>query len=108
MNNICLLCNRSPFATARGLPGKLFGEMSETDSDISFISSGRPSVDRMSGMFDGFDSGRTSRISTSSESSFGSGRIGSKASDYNSFNDFSSSSLENVRSLKLKCQPSFC
>ncbi|CAI9091049.1 OLC1v1025968C1 [Oldenlandia corymbosa var. corymbosa] len=101
---------RSPFARARGLHGKLHADLSETESDISFISSERPSVDRMSGMFDGLDSGRTSRISTSSESSFGSGRTHSKASDISSFNDFSSSSIENddveaeMRRLKFELQ----
>ncbi|KAJ6697616.1 U-BOX DOMAIN-CONTAINING PROTEIN 34-LIKE [Salix purpurea] len=49
---------RSPF-TRRGLTGKSYGELSVPDSDISFVSSGRPSIDRI---FPGFcDNTETSR-----------------------------------------------
>ncbi|CDP04352.1 unnamed protein product [Coffea canephora] len=101
---------RSPFARGRGFTGKTFGDLSESESDISFISSERPSVDRMSALYEGMDSGRTSRISTSSDSSFGSERFGSKASDLSSFYEFSSSSIETddaeaeMRRLKLELQ----
>ncbi|KAL3520671.1 hypothetical protein ACH5RR_018820 [Cinchona calisaya] len=101
---------RSPFARGKGFNGKMFGDMSESESDISFISSERPSVDRMSALYECVDSGRTSRVSTSSDSSFGSERFYSKASDFSSFHDFSSSSIENddveaeMRRLKLELQ----
>ncbi|KAG8380457.1 hypothetical protein BUALT_Bualt06G0017400 [Buddleja alternifolia] len=112
---------KSPFARGRGQNKNFFGDISEYDTDISFISSDRPSTDRrstesrstnpMSGMlFDSVDSCRTSRVSTSSESSFGSIRSGTKWSEMSSFTDFSSSSLENddveaeMRRLKLELQ----
>ncbi|GER42546.1 kinase [Striga asiatica] len=100
---------KSPFM-ARGYNANMF-ELSETDTDISFISSDRPSTDRASTLFlDGLDSGRTSRVSTSSESSFGSTPYGTKYSEISSFTDFSTSSLENddveaeMRRLKLELQ----
>lgn len=89
----------------RGYNSNMFMDLSESDTDISFISSDRPSIDRgsidpMSGiLFDSIDSGRNSRVSTSSESSFGSMRSGTRFSELSSFTDFSSSSLENVRKL---------
>ncbi|CAI9772440.1 unnamed protein product [Fraxinus pennsylvanica] len=102
---------KSPFSRSKGFNGKLFGDLSESESDISFISSDRPSTDRMSSMIlDGMDSGRTSRLSTSSESSNGSVLSGAKWSVFSSFTDFSSSSLENddveaeMRRLKLELQ----
>lgn len=98
-NNIFRGIYRSPFARGRGLNGNIFGELSESESDISFISSERPSVDRMSALHEIVDSGRTSRVSTSSDSSYGSERFGSKASDFSSFHEFSSSSIENVSSV---------
>ncbi|KAG8390645.1 hypothetical protein BUALT_Bualt01G0105200 [Buddleja alternifolia] len=98
-------------------PARGRGYISESDNDISFISSDRPSTDtissdRVSGiLFDSIDSCRTSRLSTSSESSFGSMRSGmTKGSEISSFNDFSSSSLESddvegeMRRLKLELQ----
>lgn len=83
----------------------MFPDLSESETDISFISSDRPSTDRGSitdpmcgALFDSMDSCRNSRISTSSDSSFGSMRSGAtKFSEMSSFTDFSSSSLENVR-----------
>ncbi|XP_073293339.1 U-box domain-containing protein 52-like [Primulina huaijiensis] len=102
---------KSPFLRGRGYTGKWVGDLSEADTDISFISSERPSTDRVSGvLFDNFDSCRTSRVSTSSDSSLGSIRSGAKGSELNSFTDFSSSSLENddveaeMRRLKLELQ----
>ncbi|KAI3470446.1 hypothetical protein Pfo_027109 [Paulownia fortunei] len=107
---------KSPFSRGRGYNGKLFSDLSESDTDISFISSDRPSTDkistdRMSGiLFDSIDSCRTSRVSTSSESSFGSMRSGTKGSELSSFTDFSSSSVESddaeaeMRRLKLELQ----
>ncbi|CAA2960431.1 U-box domain-containing 35-like [Olea europaea subsp. europaea] len=99
---------KSPFSRPKGFNGKLIGDLSESESDISFISSDRPSTDRM--ILDGMDSGRTSRLSTSSESSNGSMPSVAKWSAFSSFTDFSSSSLENddveaeMRRLKLELQ----
>lgn len=50
--------NRSPF-TRRGLTGKSYGELSVPDTDISFVSSGRPSIDRIFPAF--YDNTETSR-----------------------------------------------
>lgn len=93
-------CCRSSFERAgRGIPRRIFGEIAESDTDLSFVSSGRPSSDRMSSVLnDMVESGRTSRLSSSSDGSFGSGRFG-KGNDFSSFTEFSSSSLENVRQL---------
>ncbi|KAL9165770.1 hypothetical protein ABFS82_06G192600 [Erythranthe guttata] len=109
---------KSPFV-GRGYNPNMFSELPEYDTDISFISSDRPSTDRgsividpMSNMlFDSVDSCRTSsRISTSSDSSFGSTRSATKFSELSSCTDFSSSSLENdeveaeMKRLKLELQ----
>ncbi|KAL6504053.1 hypothetical protein OROGR_025976 [Orobanche gracilis] len=108
---------KSPFSRGRGYNNaKIFGDLSESDTDISFVSSDRPSMDkistdRISGvLFDSIDFCRTSRVSTSSESSFGSMRSGAKGSELSSFTDFSSSSIESedaaaeMRRLKLELQ----
>ncbi|OMO49948.1 hypothetical protein COLO4_38279 [Corchorus olitorius] len=68
---------RSPYhGTSRASLMRAFGDFSESDTDISFVSSGRPSTDRNSSlMFDSFiDSTRNSRISTSTDHSLGSMR----------------------------------
>ncbi|KAH7524248.1 U-box domain-containing protein 52 [Ziziphus jujuba] len=60
---------RSPF-TRKGPNAKSYGELSLAESDISFVSSGRPSVDRggYSPYYENLDSGRTTpRISNSTE-----------------------------------------
>nr|TKS07752.1 hypothetical protein D5086_0000110060 [Populus alba] len=49
---------RSPF-TRRGLTGKSYGELSVPDTDISFVSSGRPSIDRIFPAF--YDNTETNR-----------------------------------------------
>ncbi|GFP82819.1 U-box domain-containing protein 34 [Phtheirospermum japonicum] len=93
---------RSPFSRGRGYNAKMFGDLLESDTDISFVSSDRPSTDRVSGvLFDSIDSCRTSRVSTSSESSFGSMRSGTKGSELSSFTDFSSSSIESFGHLRI-------
>ncbi|KAL6527104.1 hypothetical protein OROGR_016194 [Orobanche gracilis] len=107
----------SPFSRGRGYNNvKIFVDLSESDTDISFVSSDRPrtdkiSTDRISGvLFDSIDSCRTLRVSTSSESSFGSMRSEAKGSELSSFTDFSSSSIESedaaaeMRRLKLELQ----
>ncbi|XP_022952249.1 U-box domain-containing protein 35-like isoform X1 [Cucurbita moschata] len=75
---------------------KCSGGFFETESDISFISSGRPSMDRTSVAFDYSDSA-PSRFSTSSESSFTSLPFQPKWTDLNNLNDFSSVSDESCR-----------
>lgn len=51
--------NRSPFTHRKGPNGKPY-EISQPDTDISFVSSGRPSIDNMFPSFaDNYDSGAT-------------------------------------------------
>ncbi|CAA0829556.1 Protein kinase protein with adenine nucleotide alpha hydrolases-like domain [Striga hermonthica] len=104
---------RTPFSRGRGYNPKMFGDLSELDTDISFVSSDRDrtSTDRVSGiLFDSIDSCRTPRVSLSSESSYGSMHSGAKGSEYSSFTDFSTSSVESddaqaeMRRLKLELQ----
>ncbi|KAM3359524.1 U-box domain-containing protein 52 isoform X1 [Capsicum galapagoense] len=101
----------SPFDRRRVIPSRIFSDLSEADTDLSFVSSGRPSTDRTSSMmYDGMDSGRISQLSTSSDSSFGSERLGARGSELSSFNYFSSSSFETddgeaeMRRLKMELQ----
>ncbi|KAK8664993.1 hypothetical protein V6N13_084759 [Hibiscus sabdariffa] len=62
---------------------KDFGDFAESDTDISFVSSDRPSTDRNSSlMFDSFvDSSRNSRFSTSTDHSIGSMPLAIRWSD---------------------------
>ncbi|EPS69919.1 hypothetical protein M569_04840, partial [Genlisea aurea] len=107
-----LNCNRSPFCKIRGHSPSMLPDLHESDSDISFVSSNRPSTDTCMDLnFDGTDSWRNSNASTSSESSFGSStRSWTKFSELSSGTDFSSSSLENddgeaeMRRLKIELQ----
>ncbi|XP_057458329.1 U-box domain-containing protein 35 isoform X2 [Lotus japonicus] len=69
---------KSPIGRGKGMNGMDFAE---SDTDISFVSSGRPSSACSSSIYDYIDSGRTSRISTSSDRSFGSNRLGLKFND---------------------------
>lgn len=87
--------NRSPFAGG-GLPRKSFGVFSELDSDISFISSGRPSTEHSSPMVYDIDLSQPTRLSTSSDQSFGSERLGIKFNDRNP-HEFSFMSQESGR-----------
>ncbi|XP_044496505.1 U-box domain-containing protein 52-like [Mangifera indica] len=86
---------RSPFAGG-GLPRKSFGVFSELDSDISFISSGRPSTEHSSPMVYDIDLSQPTRLSTSSDQSFGSERLGIKFNDRNP-HEFSFMSQESGR-----------
>ncbi|XP_071732996.1 U-box domain-containing protein 52-like [Rutidosis leptorrhynchoides] len=66
---------RSPFNRGRGLNARLLcGELSEPDTDLSFVSDGRPSCDPMSVadpmFYDESSADLTPRISTFSERSF--------------------------------------
>ncbi|KAG4999108.1 hypothetical protein JHK82_020287 [Glycine max] len=70
------------------------------DSDISFVSSGRPSVDRLfPSMYDDMDSGMNTRLSTGSDfdvRSFGSSFSGAKSIDHG---DYSFSSQDSGTSM---------
>ncbi|XP_065850166.1 U-box domain-containing protein 35 isoform X2 [Euphorbia lathyris] len=91
---------RSPF-TRRGM-AKSYGELGmPPDTDISFVSSGRPSVDRLfPAFYDSVDTGRNQRLSNVSDAetidSYGYGR---KSVEIGSPPDFLSASLsfENER-----------
>ncbi|KAL2932796.1 U-box domain-containing protein 52 [Bienertia sinuspersici] len=61
----------------------------ESDTDISFVSSDRPSVDRFSVQYDYMDPARTPRLSTTSDQSFGSIRFGQRMNDASPRPDFS-------------------
>ncbi|KAK7325349.1 hypothetical protein VNO77_29511 [Canavalia gladiata] len=69
-----------PSGRERGTGGMLCLDLAESDTDISFVGSERPSSGRSSA-YDCIDSSRTSRISTSSDHSFGSTRLGLKFND---------------------------
>ncbi|XP_058774048.1 U-box domain-containing protein 35-like isoform X2 [Vicia villosa] len=73
---------KSTFGRAgRGTSGMICMDFTESDTDISFVSSGRPSSACSSSIYDYMDSARTSRVSTSSDRSFGSNRLGLKFND---------------------------
>ncbi|CAK8535551.1 unnamed protein product [Lathyrus sativus] len=73
---------KSAFGRAgRGTSGMLCMDFTESDTDITFVSSGRPSSACSSSIYDYMDSARTSRVSTSSDRSFGSNRLGFKFND---------------------------
>ncbi|XP_035539572.1 U-box domain-containing protein 52-like [Juglans regia] len=63
-------------------------DMSESDTDISFVSSGRSSTERTStSLYDFSDSDKTSRFSTSTDQSLGSIRSGHRFNDLNLLGD---------------------
>lgn len=64
----------------------------ECDTDISFVSSDRTSVDRLSVQYDFMDPTRTPRLSTSSDHSFGSVRFGQRMNDRPEFSFMSQES----------------
>ncbi|KAI4352738.1 hypothetical protein L6164_006959 [Bauhinia variegata] len=66
------------------------------DSDISYVSSGRPSTERIfPSLYDDMDTGIPNRLSNSSNSSYGSSFSGNKSVDNSSqFGDFSFSSQD--------------
>lgn len=90
--------NRSPFT--RPGRGNCRYESTIPDSDISFVSSGRPSVDRLfPSMYDDMDSGMNTRLSTGSDfdvRSFGSSFSGAKSIDHG---DYSFSSQDSGTSM---------
>ncbi|KAK3000369.1 hypothetical protein RJ639_020410, partial [Escallonia herrerae] len=90
---------RSPFTRGKA-SNRSYGELSVPDSDISFVSSGRPSTDRMHPSFSD-EMVLTPRLSGGSDTenrlSLGSPFSGPRASDSsNMFGNPSSSSQENV------------
>nr|KYP50398.1 U-box domain-containing protein 35 [Cajanus cajan] len=72
---------KSPFERGRGVSGISCMDFAESDTDISFVSSDRPSSGRSSSVYEYIDAGRTSRVSTSSDHSFESTRLGLKFND---------------------------
>ncbi|KAK2986972.1 hypothetical protein RJ640_024870 [Escallonia rubra] len=89
---------KSPFTHRRGPNGKSYGELSSPDTDISFVSSGRPSIDRLFPSYgDSFEMGATPRFSNFSDvdrQSFESFRIGRKSADSTTPPELSYSSFE--------------
>ncbi|VVB10884.1 unnamed protein product [Arabis nemorensis] len=86
----------------RGLNGRSYGELSIPDSDISFLSSGRPSTERNSlSLYDNSDPNRTPpRLSNFSDTDFGSFEsmtYGRRSMDISSPTAFSTGSFENER-----------
>ncbi|KAF2313576.1 hypothetical protein GH714_011819 [Hevea brasiliensis] len=93
---------RSPF-NRKGINAKSHGELSVPDTDISFVSSGRPSVDRMfPAFYDVLEVGRTTnRLSNVSDMdssySFESMQYGRKSIDFGSPPELSSMSYDSDR-----------
>ena len=95
-----IMTERRPPQTkgGRGLNAKAYSDLSESDTEISFVSSDRPSIERLSPtVYDFTDSGRTSRLSTSSDQSFQSIHLDAKFSDLSFLHDISSFSQESGR-----------
>ncbi|XP_019056901.1 PREDICTED: U-box domain-containing protein 35-like isoform X1 [Tarenaya hassleriana] len=90
---------RSPL-TRRGKHGSSNGDLSVPESDISFVSSGRPSVDRIYANFNDSEPSRTPpRLSNFSDASFDTMSYGRKSLDImNSPPDFSSFESERFSS----------
>ncbi|TKY64713.1 U-box domain-containing protein 35 [Spatholobus suberectus] len=79
---VLITITRSQFGRRIGLSGRSCMDFTESDSDISFVSSERPSSVRSSSAFyDHIESARSSRISTSSDRSLGSTRMRLKFTD---------------------------
>ncbi|KAF7849129.1 hypothetical protein BT93_L1214 [Corymbia citriodora subsp. variegata] len=58
---------KSPFTRGKGSNGRLYGEVGTPDTDISFVSSGRSSIDRMfPSFYDNMDGGYSPRLSDTS------------------------------------------
>ncbi|KAI4380216.1 hypothetical protein MLD38_006433 [Melastoma candidum] len=94
-NVIC----RSPFSRGKGANGKPYGECGLPDSDISFVSSGRPSVDRvLPSLYDNMDG----RLSSSSDIdgiySFDNNFLGRRSVDTIFHNEFSYASQDSDKS----------
>ncbi|CAM8975697.1 unnamed protein product [Rhodiola kirilowii] len=90
---------RSPF-TRQGYDTKSYIDFGTSDSDISFVSSGRPSVDRLfPSLYESNEGGRSPapRFSNSSEMELRGFEPSRRSLDVNSIQDFSSFSQENDR-----------
>ncbi|XP_037493551.1 U-box domain-containing protein 35 [Jatropha curcas] len=90
---------RSPLERGgRAFNVKSFAEFMDTETELSFVSSGRPSTDRTSSVaLDFTDSCLPSRLSTSSDVSFGSIRSAPKFNDLSSLHEFSTFSHDSER-----------
>ncbi|KAH7847345.1 hypothetical protein Vadar_024999 [Vaccinium darrowii] len=84
---------KSPFSHRNGPNGRPYGELPSLETDISFVSSGRTSVDRMlPSFYDSHESSRSSRPSNSSEvehHSFESPHLGRKSTGASTPPEFS-------------------
>uniref|UniRef100_A0A7N0URN2 RING-type E3 ubiquitin transferase n=1 Tax=Kalanchoe fedtschenkoi TaxID=63787 RepID=A0A7N0URN2_KALFE len=84
---------RSPF-TRKGYDPKIYEEMASQDTDISFVSSGRPSIDHMfPSYYDAIDVGKSPRMSSVSDTDYRSYELpsaGRMSTDVNSSMDLSS------------------
>ncbi|XP_034699939.1 U-box domain-containing protein 52-like [Vitis riparia] len=68
LHNLNNLEIKSPFTRGRASLSKSYGELSVPETDISFVSSGRPSIDRIFPFsYDNLDTGMNPRLSNSSE-----------------------------------------
>ncbi|XP_059638990.1 U-box domain-containing protein 52-like [Cornus florida] len=89
---------KSPFTHRRNQSGKPYGELPPPDTDISFVSSGRPSVDRMfPSFYDTFEMDHTPKsiFSDTENHSFESLQIGRRSMDIASPPELSISSHDN-------------
>ncbi|CAH1451083.1 unnamed protein product [Lactuca virosa] len=88
---------KSPFTNRKGPNGKPYGELLPPDSDISFVSAGRPSADNV--LFDSDIVGANSRISFSEleNPGYDSYNLGRKSVDVISANDMSYSTFDSPR-----------
>ncbi|XP_068501057.1 U-box domain-containing protein 35-like isoform X2 [Phaseolus vulgaris] len=71
---------KSPFPR-RGTTGISCVDFPDSDTEISFVSSNRPSTGRSSSVYDCIEAGRTSHVSNSSDHNFGSARLGLRFND---------------------------
>ncbi|XVF86253.1 hypothetical protein PTKIN_Ptkin18bG0025800 [Pterospermum kingtungense] len=93
---------RSPYrSSTRASLMRAFGDSSESDTDISFVSSDRPSIDRNSLLFDSFID--SNRLSSSTDQSHGSMRSGIRWIDHRA-SPLSSMSQESGRSSSCSSQ----
>ncbi|KAI3501741.1 hypothetical protein L1887_29729 [Cichorium endivia] len=90
---------KSPFTNRKGPNGKAYGELLPPESDISFVSSGRPSTDNFFPPIDCDIVGANSRISFSDLENQGSDpyNLGRKSVDVFSGNDMSYSTFDSPR-----------
>lgn len=88
---------KSPFSHRKGPNGRSYGDLSQLDKDISFVSSGRPSVERMRPSFDSFETSSTPRFSNFSDidnQGFESYQFGRRSVDSNTPHELSYTSSD--------------